>query len=90
MLPKKIIQVALYGVGLGSLAAIVFFAGPFIAIGDWHPLENTTVRAIVILLIVAGAAGVAGFDLFRRRKAAKEIADGIGGAEQTVNRRSPF
>jgi type VI secretion system protein ImpL len=85
MLPKKIIQVALYGVGLGSLAAIVFFAGPFIAIGDWHPLENTTVRAIVILLMVAGAAGVAGFDLFRRRKAAKEIADGIGGAEQTVN-----
>ena len=79
------IEVALYGVGLGSLAAIVFFAGPFIAIGDWHPLENTTVRAIVILLIVAGAAGVAGFDLFRRRKAAKEIADGIGGAEQTVN-----
>jgi type VI secretion system protein ImpL len=85
MLPKKITQIILYGVGLGSLAAVVYFAGPFIAIGNWHPLENTIVRSIVILLLVAGAAGVGGFSFFRRRKAAKQIADGISSAEQTVN-----
>ena len=56
MLPKKITQIILYGVGLGSLAAVVYFAGPFIAIGNWHPLENTIVRSIIILLLVAGAA----------------------------------
>ena len=85
MLPKKITQIILYGVGLGSLAAVVYFAGPFIAIGNWHPLENTIVRNIIILLLVAGAAGVAGFSFFRRREAAKQITDGISGAEQTVN-----
>ena len=85
MLPKKITQIILYGVGLGSLADVVYFAGPFIAIGNWHPLENTIVRSIIILLLVAGAAGVAGFSFFRRREGAKQIADGISGAEQTVN-----
>src|ERR1700681_686375 len=85
MLPKEITRMILYGVGLGSLAAVVYFAGPFIAIGNWHPLENTIVRSIVILLLVAGAAGVGGFSFFRRRKAAKQIADGISSAEQTVN-----
>src|SRR5712675_3252159 len=85
MLPKQITQIILYGVGLGSLAAVVYFAGPFIAIGNWHPLENTIVRNIIILLLVAGAAAVAGFSFFRRRKAGKQIADGISGAEQTVN-----
>jgi type VI secretion system protein ImpL len=85
MLPKRIIQIVLYGVGLSSLAAVVYFAGPFIAFGNWHPLENAIVRNIIILLLVAGAAGIAGFSFLRRRKGAKQIADGISGAEQAVN-----
>ena len=85
MLPKRIIQIVLYGVGLSSLAAVVYFAGPFIAFGSWHPLENAIVRNIIILLLVAGAAAFAGFGLLRRRKGAKQIADGISGAEQAVN-----
>jgi type VI secretion system protein ImpL len=85
MLPKRIIQIVLYGVGLGSLAAVVYFAGPFIAFGSWHPLENAIVRNIIILLLVTGAAAFAGFSLWRRRKGAKQIAHGISGAEQTVN-----
>ncbi|HEX7561736.1 MAG TPA: type VI secretion system membrane subunit TssM [Bradyrhizobium sp.] len=85
MLPKRIIQIVLYGVGLSSLAAVVYFAGPFIAFGSWHPLENAIVRNIIILLLIAGAAGIAGFSFLRRRKGAKQIADGISGAEQAVN-----
>ena len=85
MLPKQILRIVLYGAGLGSLAAVVYFAGPLIAIGSWHPLENTTTRSIVILLLVAAAASIAGFSFFQRRKGAKQIADGISGAEQTVN-----
>jgi type VI secretion system protein ImpL len=85
MLPKRIIQIVLYGIGLGSLAAVVYFAGPFIAFGNWHPLENAIVRNIIILLLVTGAAAIAGFSFLRRRKGAKQIADGISGAEQTVN-----
>jgi len=83
MHPKEITRMILYGVGLGSLAAVVYFAGPFIAIGNWRPLENTVVRSIVILLLVAGVAAVAGFSFFRRRKAAKQISDGISGACRT-------
>jgi len=85
MLPKKIIKIVLYSVGLGSLSAVVYLAGPLIAFGDWHPLENSTVRKIVILLLVTAAASFSGFGLFQRRKAAKQISDGISGAEQTVN-----
>jgi type VI secretion system protein ImpL len=85
MLQKKILQTILYGIGLGSLAAVVYFAGPFIAFGNWRPLENSTVRAIVILLLVAGAAAIAGFSLLRRRKGAKQIADGISGADLPIN-----
>jgi len=85
MLPKQIVKIVLYGVGLSSLAAVVYFAGPLIAIGDWHPLENAIARDIVLVLLAASVAGIVGFGLFQRRKAAKEIADGISSAEQTVN-----
>src|SRR5215475_4135579 len=85
MLPKQIIKIILSGVGLGSLAAVIYFAGPLIAIGNWHPLENDIVRRIAVLLLVASAAGVSGFSFFHRRKAAAQIADGINGAEQTIN-----
>jgi type VI secretion system protein ImpL len=85
MLPKQIIRIVLYGVGLGSLAAVIYMAGPLIAIGNWHPLENQIVRNIAILLLAAFAAGIAGFSFFHRRKAAKQLADGISGPEQTVN-----
>ena len=52
MLPKQIIRIVLYGIGLSSLAAVIYMAGPLIAIGNWHPLENAIVRNIAILLLV--------------------------------------
>src|SRR5579871_5460564 len=85
MLGKQIGRIILVGVGLSSLAAVVYFAGPFIAFGSWHPLENVVIRSIVILLIGAGVAAFAGFSFFHRRKAAKQIAEGVSGSEQTVN-----
>ena len=85
---RQIVRIVLYGIGLGSLAAVVYFAGPLIAFGDWRPLENPIVRDIVILLLVAGVAGVGGFAFYRRRKGAKEIADGISGDERDGQRRA--
>ena len=84
-LPKQIIRIILYSLGLGSLSAVIYLAGPLVAFGDWHPLENHAVRSIIILLLVTAAAGFSGFGLFQRRKAANQIADGISGGEQTVN-----
>ena len=85
MLAKDIIRIILYGVGLSSLGAVIYFAGPFIAFGDWRPLENHIVRQIAILLLTAAVAAVVGLNLFKRRKNAKEIADGIAGADQPVS-----
>ncbi|WP_375309711.1 type VI secretion system membrane subunit TssM [Bradyrhizobium sp. A5] len=85
MLAKDILRIVLYGVGLSSLGAVIYFAGPFIAFGDWRPLENHIVRQIAILLLTTVVAGIVGLNLFKRRKGAKEIADGIAGADQLVS-----
>jgi type VI secretion system protein ImpL len=85
MLRKQIVRTILLGIGLGSLAAVVYFAGPFIAFGDWRPLESPVVRNVVILLLVASFAAVAGMGFYRRRKGAQQIAEGISGAGDSVN-----
>lgn len=85
MLAKDILRIVLYGVGLSSLGAVIYFAGPFVAFGDWRPLENHLVREIAILLLTTAVAGIVGLNLFKRRKNAKEIADGISGADQPVS-----
>jgi type VI secretion system protein ImpL len=85
MLGKQIIKIILVGVGLSSVAAVIYFAGPLIAIGNWHPLESEMVRSIIILLLGAAVAAFAGYGLFKRRNAAKQIAEGVGGSDQTVN-----
>ena len=85
MLAKDILRIVLYGVGLSSLGAVIYLAGPFIAFGDWRPLENHIVRQIAILLLTTIVAGIVGLNLFKRRKGAKEIADGIAAADQPVS-----
>jgi type VI secretion system protein ImpL len=77
MLGKQILSVILYGVGLTSIAALVYLAGPLIAIGDYRPLEGYMVREIVILLLVAGVGSFAGWKFWRRKKRSEEIAQNI-------------
>lgn len=77
----EIIRILLFGLGLASISSIVYLAGPFIAFGSWRPLENAIIRDIVIVLIVAAAASVAGFSFWRRRKNAKSLAEGVADAE---------
>ncbi|MBS0528866.1 MAG: type VI secretion system membrane subunit TssM [Proteobacteria bacterium] len=85
MVKKDILKIVLTGIGLASLASLVYFLGPLIAIGDWRPLENPIVRDIVLVLIVAVGASLTGFSFYRRRKGAKDIADAISDDAQTVN-----
>ena len=77
MLTKDIARIILYGVGLSSLSALVYFAGPLIAIGDFRPLENYIVQQIVILLLVTAVASFAGWKFYLRRKGAKALAEGV-------------
>lgn len=85
MLGKEIIRIVLYGIGLGSLSMVVYFAGPLIAIGDWHPLENYIIRDITILLLMTAAAGMGGFTFWKRRKGAQNLVDGISGEEGPID-----
>src|SRR5215472_3354357 len=74
---KEILRIVLAGIGLTSVCALIYLAGPLIAIGDWRPLENYIVREIAILVIVAAAASVMAFKWNRRKKASAKIAEGI-------------
>jgi len=85
MLGKDIVRIILYGIGLGSLSSLIYFAGPLIAIGDWRPLENYIIRDIALVLLIAGAASFGGFTFWRRRKNAQKIAEGIAGESDPVN-----
>ena len=50
---KDITRILLVGIGVTSLASLVYFAGPLIAIGGYQPLESYIVREIAIVLLVA-------------------------------------
>ena len=85
MLGKDILRIVLYGIGLGSIASLIYFAGPLIAFGDWRPLENPIIRDIALVLLMAGAASFGGLTFYRRRKGAEKIAEGIAGKDEPVN-----
>jgi type VI secretion system protein ImpL len=85
MLGKEIVRIVLYGIGLGSLASLIYFAGPLIAFGDWHPLENPIIRDILLLLLVAGAASFGGFAFYKKRKNTTKIAEEIAGQNEPVD-----
>ncbi|HXN88385.1 MAG TPA: hypothetical protein VN890_03355, partial [Methylocella sp.] len=74
---KDITRIVASGFGLVSIAALVYMAGPFLAFGDWRPLENTIIREVIIVILVAAAAGLAGFTFWRRKAKSAEIAKGI-------------
>ena len=81
MVVKDVTRIVIYGLGLGSIAAIVYLAGPLIAFGDYRPLENTIVRNVVILLICTAFAAIAGSTYMKRRKQSAAVAEGIAGED---------
>jgi len=74
---KDILRIVLAGVGLTSVCALVYLAGPLISIGGWRPLESYIAREITILVLVAVFASVMAVNWTRRKKATAKIAEGI-------------
>jgi type VI secretion system protein ImpL len=74
---KDILRIVLAGIGLTSVCALIYLAGPLISIGGWHPLESYIGREIAILVVAGAFASVAGFKWQRRKKATAKIAEGI-------------
>lgn len=85
MLGKNILRIVLSGIGLTSIAALVWLAGPMIAIGKYHPLENYIVRETIILLLVTGVAAFGSFSFYTHRKNSQKIAEGIAGENEPVD-----
>jgi type VI secretion system protein ImpL len=74
---KEILRISLAGIGLTSVCALIYLAGPLISIGGWHPFESDIVRQITILVLVAAFASVMAFNWNRRKKATANIAEGM-------------
>ena len=74
---RDILRIVLAGIGLTSVCALVYLAGPLISIGGWRPLESYIAREITILVLVAVFASVMAVNWTRRKKATAKIAEGI-------------
>jgi type VI secretion system protein ImpL len=70
-------RVAILALGLIAVDALIYIAGPFVAFGDFRPLESSLVREIVILLLTLAVAGYVGFLAWRKRQKNNEVAEGI-------------
>ena len=79
---KEIFRIALVGVGVTSLASLIYLAGPYVAFGGWHPLQSYVGREICIVLLLAAVASVGSFKFHRRRKSAKALAQGVSEPEK--------
>jgi type VI secretion system protein ImpL len=71
---KKFLQIVFHPLaltlyGLLALAALIWWVGPLIAIGERHPLDSPWERGLVIGLLFLGFALVAGVRAWRRRRA---------------------
>jgi type VI secretion system protein ImpL len=82
MMSKDVTRILLFGVGITSLASLIYLAGPVVSIGGYHPLDSYIGRGLAILFLVAIAGSLGGFQLWRRRKSAKALAEGVSAAEQ--------
>jgi type VI secretion system protein ImpL len=58
----------LAAIGLLLLAALIWWVGPLLSFGDRHPLDGTGERMIVLAVLVAIFALVAGIRAWRRRR----------------------
>jgi type VI secretion system protein ImpL len=79
---REVVYILLAGIGLTSVCALVYLAGPLIVINGWRPLENEIVRELVILFMVAAFASVLAINWRRRKKASAEIAAGIADGDK--------
>src|SRR5262245_938036 len=46
------------GAGLLLLSLFIWFAGPYFAFADFHPLESATARLVLILLVLIATVAV--------------------------------
>ncbi len=64
-------------IGLIALAAIIWFAGPLIALANWRPLESETVRLIVIVIMVLAWLAKKAWTRWKTGRTNSQMMDGL-------------
>ena len=70
-------RVALYIIGMLVVAALIWFIGPLIGIGDSSPLSSALQRTLAITLIPALFGVGASFSNFRYRRVNRQLQETI-------------
>jgi type VI secretion system protein ImpL len=60
---------------LAAFLAVLWFIGPLIAIDRWRPLESTTSRWVVTILVVLLVAALVAWRLVRARQGNRKVVD---------------
>jgi type VI secretion system protein ImpL len=79
---KKMLKLLLHPlllaiIGLIALAAVIWFAGPLIALASWHPLDSETVRLVVIVLMVVAWLAHKGWHRWKAAHTNAQMMDGL-------------
>ena len=75
------LRVAVASLGALALAALIWFAGPLIGIGESHPLDNVWIRVALVALVVLGIGGWNGWRIYSRIKAARALEASLGAVD---------
>ncbi|MGV7031525.1 type VI secretion system membrane subunit TssM [Methylobacterium symbioticum] len=63
------------------LSVLIWWAGPLLAVADVRPLEAAWLRATLCALVLLAVLGAVAWDLYKRRKATRELQTEIAGSE---------
>jgi type VI secretion system protein ImpL len=77
MTPAGWLWISLSIVGALVLAALVWFAGPLVSIGDVQPFEGVVTRLVIIALILLIAIGSIAWRIIARQRMASAIAEAM-------------
>ena len=71
------VRIAVTLTGVLALSALVWFAGPLLAVGDIRPLDPVWIRLLMIVLFFALAALLIGVEIYKRRKAKEHLEEAL-------------
>ncbi|CAH1660514.1 IcmF-related protein [Hyphomicrobiales bacterium] len=77
------LRIAAILVGALALAALIWFGGPFLALGEFRPFESFWARLPVVLLLMLGALAWMALIVIRRRKATAALTEALEKEEPT-------
>jgi len=78
------LRLAALGSGALALAALIWWAGPFVAVANIRLLEAAWSRALLCALVLLGVAGTVGSEVYRRHRATRRLqAEMAGGDAET-------